>query len=670
MKEGAVSVVSAVIRHSEVFERVEMSEADNSRAPWEHEPSWEPINELLASATAGVHRFAVLSSLLRSEMTIGEMITTQNFSLHDAMSSIEASHPPLPPSRDRAPPQLMDPHMDAGMEPAKPLLTFERLPDKLSGAELLDIIDRLTATQVAWYEGCPLTQTLFTCLYLHDQCSSIQDEVLHAFAVCLLKSCDLARETIIAGDIYEEEDYAIEPDDFNMLREVEPAVVLKEAQAVEQRLGARIKALRAAIKSGATQVDESTAMVPAMSDVSLEDDLRCCELLQASLTLRRAYLTAITHLKKPQCKGLKPAAKSFNFAMQQLETVWEARCGGVAETGAAAEGGNDTDLPPGFDLGLNRRLLGPSPPRTVATPTTRYAYSKLREHMEHMCDACTIEGYGELESLQRYMKEFSDRGADIVARSWVKVLVVSEWKVFGKHPLQIFIWDKIRSTFGLPDSVLNVGEVEPLLVAITKVIHQSWRILCLNPGRQHRSLAISLRDWAVLQQQAELVDQCVTVQFSQQPQPPPPHTFSHWVFRQMLSATIMHARRGIELQLHYPRELQIVMWFLDHFLQLDSHVEAAVREVSAVTTPAPDKAKSTKKKSGKDKKQEKKAPKATPEQNLRDAQRLLLQCTFWLVTVLKFGRAEDGKQSFGSMQTRFDRRFGESFIIIIIIIIY
>jgi len=612
-----------------------------------YEPAWESIDDLLSSAVA--------------EMAVGEMVTTVNFSLYDAMSSIE----------------LMDPHMDAGMAPEKPLLTPEQLPESLTGAQLLAIIDRITATEVAWYDGCPLAQTLFTCLFLHDQCSHIKDEVLHAFATCVLKSCDIARQTIISADIYEEEDFVLESDGFDLLSSVQDAVITKEAQEVEQRISARIKAIKLAIKNE-SPVNETPQMVPCMCVEGLSEDLRCCELLLAHVTMRRAFLTGSVHLGKPQCKGTKSAAKSFGFAAQQLQIIWTALVDaqstlpeGAAPEGSPAEikaSDKEEDLPVGFDLRLNRHMLGPSPPRTVGTPGPWPAYSKFKAQLDQMGVVCSVEEHAELASLQQFVRDFSELSANIVVRSWMKKVLMCEWKLFGKIPLDQFIFDHIQSHFQLPDVVLSVPQVPNIMTAITKVINQSFRILCLNPGRQHRSLAISLRDWHVLQQDGEFVDECIRVGLQHMGIVATAHAFSHWVFQQIIAVAAMHARRGIQLELHYPRELQAVYWYSDHFLRLQAQVDTAVleslqanKQVQEAIKPVPQ----SSKKKAKDKKKPKettkdkiKPVKVNPDQLLAEAHRMLFQSLFWVLSVLSFGRLDSqGAPPFGSDQQRFNKRF-------------
>lgn len=61
----------------------------------------------------------------------------------------------------------------------------------------------LSLTQITWLEGHSLAQTVFTCLYVHNP-DLIQDPALKAFALGILKICDIAREKVNKAAVFEE----------------------------------------------------------------------------------------------------------------------------------------------------------------------------------------------------------------------------------------------------------------------------------------------------------------------------------------------------------------------------------------------------------------------------------------------------------------------------------
>lgn len=57
--------------------------------------------------------------------------------------------------------------------------------------------------QITWLEGHSLAQTVFTCLYVHNP-DLIEEPALKAFALGILKVCDIAREKVNKAAVFEE----------------------------------------------------------------------------------------------------------------------------------------------------------------------------------------------------------------------------------------------------------------------------------------------------------------------------------------------------------------------------------------------------------------------------------------------------------------------------------
>lgn len=57
--------------------------------------------------------------------------------------------------------------------------------------------------QITWLEGHSLAQTVFTCLYVHNP-DLIEDPAMKAFALGILKICDIAREKVNKAAVFEE----------------------------------------------------------------------------------------------------------------------------------------------------------------------------------------------------------------------------------------------------------------------------------------------------------------------------------------------------------------------------------------------------------------------------------------------------------------------------------
>lgn len=125
----------------------------------------------------------------------------------------------------------MDPKMDSGF--LQPGETLEDAYDTLAPllpSELIGIMDQLLCYEMAWHTGYPLSQTLFTSVYIDkllwpeprtlEQAQFYRGEanggvelhpmlnVLRAYCLGLVKCCDFVIAKVTSRDYYEEEDFS------------------------------------------------------------------------------------------------------------------------------------------------------------------------------------------------------------------------------------------------------------------------------------------------------------------------------------------------------------------------------------------------------------------------------------------------------------------------------
>jgi hypothetical protein len=126
--------------------------------------------------------------------------------------------------------QIMDSKMDSGfLQPGETLEDDYDTLTSLLPEELIGIMDQLLCHEMAWHSGYPLSQTLFTSVYIDkllypearvlEQAQfyrgDITDEqrpgpllqVLRAYCLALIKGCDYVIAKITGRDYYEEEDF-------------------------------------------------------------------------------------------------------------------------------------------------------------------------------------------------------------------------------------------------------------------------------------------------------------------------------------------------------------------------------------------------------------------------------------------------------------------------------
>lgn len=124
----------------------------------------------------------------------------------------------------------MDPKMDSGfLQPEETLEDDYDTLGSLLPEELIGIMDQLLCHEMAWHTGYPLSQTLFTSVYIDkllwpevkvlEQAQfyrgDVPDhrrpgpllEVLRAYCLALIKGCDFVMAKITGRDYFEEEDF-------------------------------------------------------------------------------------------------------------------------------------------------------------------------------------------------------------------------------------------------------------------------------------------------------------------------------------------------------------------------------------------------------------------------------------------------------------------------------
>ena len=161
----------------------------------------------------------------------------------------------------------MDPKMDSGfLQPGETLEDDYDALKPLLPEEVIGIMDQLLCYEMAWHEGYPLSQTLFTSVYidklLWPDPQSLEEaqfyrgdikvateamhDILRAYCLAIIKCCDFAIAKITSRDYFEEEDFCTHtynrqlftqvPLD-SILRELELAMKFTETEYVSQKLG-------------------------------------------------------------------------------------------------------------------------------------------------------------------------------------------------------------------------------------------------------------------------------------------------------------------------------------------------------------------------------------------------------------------------------------------------
>lgn len=127
-------------------------------------------------------------------LDLGELIHDENFGLFEAMSAFE----------------MMDPKMDSGIigmpTAQENILTSTFKVTDFSNKELLNIFDGTLCGVASWLEGGSMAQTIFANTYLHEP-QAIEDRILKAFCLGVLKLVSLCKDVITTTCVYEDEHF-------------------------------------------------------------------------------------------------------------------------------------------------------------------------------------------------------------------------------------------------------------------------------------------------------------------------------------------------------------------------------------------------------------------------------------------------------------------------------
>jgi hypothetical protein len=151
----------------------------------------------------------------------------------------------------------MDPKMDSGfLQPGETLEEDYDALRTLLPEEVLGIMDQLLCYEMAWHQGYPLSQTLFTSVYidrlLWPEPRSLEEaqfyrgnpgratdalhDVLRAYCIGIVKCCDFVIGKITSRDYFEEEDFCTHTYNRYLFNRIPHDFVLHELELADEIL--------------------------------------------------------------------------------------------------------------------------------------------------------------------------------------------------------------------------------------------------------------------------------------------------------------------------------------------------------------------------------------------------------------------------------------------------
>ncbi|XP_034090783.1 N-alpha-acetyltransferase 35, NatC auxiliary subunit isoform X3 [Gymnodraco acuticeps] len=488
------------------------------------------------------------------ELNLGELLHDKLFGLFEAMSAIE----------------MMDPKMDAGMignQVNRKVLNFEQAIKEgaikvkdLSLPELIGIIDTSFCCLITWLEGHSLAQTVFTCLYVHNP-DLIEEPALKAFALGILKVCDIAREKVNKAAVFEEEDFQAMTYGFKMANNVTDLRVTGMLKDVEDELQRKVKSTR-------TRQGEQR-------DPEVEREHQQYLALFNRIKFTRLLLTALITFTKKETSSVGEAQKLVVQAADLLSAIHSSIQHGIQSQNDTTKG--DHPIMMGFEPLVNQRLLPPTFPRyaKIIKREDMVAYfSKLIDRIKTVCDVISTTN---LHGILDFFCEFSEQSPCVLSRSLLQTtFLIDNKKVFGTHLMQDMIKDALRYFVSPPVlsykcCLFNNHQAKDYIDSF--VTHCSRPFCSLiqihghNRARQRDKLGHILEEFATLQDEAEKVDAALhSLLMKLEPQRQHLACLGTWILYHNLRIMVQYLLSGFELELYSMHEYYYIYWYLSEFL--------------------------------------------------------------------------------------------------------
>uniref|UniRef100_A0A8C4RWM9 N-alpha-acetyltransferase 35, NatC auxiliary subunit n=1 Tax=Erpetoichthys calabaricus TaxID=27687 RepID=A0A8C4RWM9_ERPCA len=564
------------------------------------------------------------------ELKLGELLHDKLFGLFEAMSAIE----------------MMDPKMDAGMignQVNRKVLSFEqaikdgaiKIKD-LNLPELIGIIDTCFCCLITWLEGHSLAQTVFTCLYVHNP-DEIEDPAMKAFALGILKICDIAREKVNKAAVFEEEDF--------------------QAMTYGFKMANNVTDLRVTV---------SFILKREERDPEVELEHQQCSALFSRIRFTRLLLTALIAFTKKETSSVSEAQKLMMQASDLLLAIHTSIHHGIQAQNDTTKG--DHPIMMGFEPLVNQRLLPPTFPRYAKIIKREDMVNYFTKLIERIKVVCEVVCNTNLHSILDFFCDFSEQSPCVLSRSLLQTtFLMDNKKVFGTHLMQDMIKDALRNFVSPPVlstkcCLYNSHQAKDY---IDSFVTHSVRPFCSliqihghNRARQRDKLGHILEEFTTLQDEAEKVDAALhSMLMKQEPQRQHLACLGTWVLYHNLRIMIQYLLSGFELELYSMHEYYYIYWYLSEFLYawLMSTLSRADSSQMAEERIMEEQQK------GRSSKKSKKKKKARPlSKEITMSQAYQNMCAGMYKTMIAFdmdGKVRKPKFELDSEQVRYEHRF-------------
>ncbi|KAL4944560.1 hypothetical protein BDV06DRAFT_220186 [Aspergillus oleicola] len=519
-----------------------------------------PNNQIRGSTTRIVSQSVVPRDITEqfiraaSKLKTGKLVKDEYFTLFEAVGALE----------------IMDSKMDSGYlgpdEKGQGLEDDYDVMRDLAPEEVVWIMDELLCHEMAWHMGHPLSQTLFTSIYIDKllwptpqnyndahfgrgellkgkNLPELVHHVLRAYCLGLVKCCDLVHARVISEFYYEEEDFSTQLYNRSLLPHLEHQPLLD------------------LLSRAISWIDEQDAMDAAVKSA-----------IRTRLEFRKDFFSALQQdilivqtrsvVKFESCLTTLPALKESNQVSRPV--------------------------PESFSWKIQRKLASTVPPRPMVRISLEDALAHLKRLFQDGIHLNQILDYRGPSNLKVAVWTLLSRKPQpsVYIRSLVQTAIKNNTAVLGDTSVKVFLRDEI-SVMVLPLSILLDPSLEESEVPsdprfqiaqlmdgffrrFSQPFVDTFRSACLNRCRIRRTVCHTLVDWDNLQMEAEDLDEELRTLSEEPPLELPngdttySYPLSSWAYHQKLIQFRLILQLGFELSIYAPEELAGMYWYLSH----------------------------------------------------------------------------------------------------------
>eukprot|EP00808_Paulinella_micropora_P029503 g4052.t1 len=506
-------------------------------------------------------------------MEIGQMIHSESFDLHESISALE----------------LMDAKMDAGINPGQ-VMSYERalkegkLSKEMTAHETLALMDGCMALEATWHAGHSIVDTI-------------------------------ARNLVVKGDVFEEEDFVPPLFGFELAPHVEPeaaaadldgamSVLLAQIQQAKQNKQAAPQQSNPEVQNqaqtsstggwskggvkkkkkkhkgketggpgnvltGQAEIKAAAGPVPPLQ----EDPAMELPLAQALLAASSTARLSASSSRRSCCRRAGAAVAGLSGGARAALPGASAR---LAAAGYHPQHATPLEPPQPKLLSPEEALQGAkAEPQGEAkeskypgtTGLLRLGRTQLHFWRPPEASHSQNEGGGNRGDGAELLEKFfslSARRPSILARSSLMVLLHSEANLLGKGPCTELLRKAMHAFCSSSERFTSSPDFKQHVHRLQTPVCMLFRLLCENRSRQRRRIGAALSDWAIMEAEADYLDQVhlrqlqqAGVDLSKQPTQATPYRypFSAFVYDQTIGLLSYYLELGFELNLYADMEL-------------------------------------------------------------------------------------------------------------------